>query len=459
MNYIILLDFGSTFTKAVVVSPNDSRIICTAKVPSTVKTDATICLENCLAEIRQQIGSYAVQNAQILTSSSAAGGLRMSVCGLTASLSISAGRNVSFGAGAKIVHISSGLISDEDLNQIIAKQTEMILLCGGYEDGCKTTLIENAVRIADSQINCPVIYAGNSKIAETVKLILLNGNKECFISRNVIPNVGILDPTSAEATIRNLFMRRIVNMKGLDKVQASIGDILMPTPAAVLSAGELLSKGTIHHSGIGDLLIVDIGGATTDIHSYAEQKPFKGARCIGAPEPYIKRTVEGDLGMRESCNSLCDEVGAAALSQAAGIDEIQLQASISRRISQNDYLADSPEEVSLDTAIARFASRLAVRRHCGRIERVISSNCNRLQIGKNLTSVRTIIGTGGVIINSDNPTAILQEVIADPSIEPDTLLPETASIHIDSEYILYAIGLLRTYDENLAYTIMKNSIN
>lgn len=247
-------------------------------------------------------------------------------------------------------------------------------------------------------------------------------------------------------------------MKGLSKICGEIGGILMPTPAAVLSAGELLAVGTSGTPGMGDLMIVDVGGATTDIHSYAEHKSFEGARFIGATEPYAKRTVEGDLGMRESSDALCNEVGTVKIAEYLGADEDYIQASIARRVGHTGYLPDTEEEVRLDQAIAHFAVRLAARRHCGRIERILSSNCNRLQTGKNLTTVSTIVGTGGEIINSKDPTALLKGALVNRAEEPDALLPENAAVYIDSEYILYAAGLLRNYDEDLAHAVLRNSI-
>lgn len=458
MKYVILFDFGSTFTKAAVICTADKKIVYTTKAASTVNTDATIGLNNCLNNIRKQIGEPETKEAKKFASSSAAGGLRMAVCGLTNSLSIAAGRNVSFGAGAKIVHIASGTLMDFDLAEIVRNKTEMILLCGGYEGGNESALVENAEKIARSQIACPVIYGGNSRIAEKVQILMQQGGKECFMARNIIPDVGKLDPKSAENIIRDLFMQRIVNMKGLDKILRETGGILMPTPAAVLRAGELLSAGTNRAPGMGDLMIVDVGGATTDIHSYAEHKPFEGARFIGAAEPYAKRTVEGDLGMRESADTLCNEAGIMNIVEYTGIGEDRIRASVARRVVDTSYLPTTEDEVTLDRAIAHFAIRLAVRRHCGRIERILSSNCNRLQTGKNLTAVRTIVGTGGEIINSKDPLALLKGTIVNREKEPDVLLPDSASIYVDGEYTLFAAGLLRSYDEDLAHAVLQSSI-
>lgn len=139
MEYALLFDFGSTFTKAAVIEKDTAQVVFTTKHPSTVKTDASVALTQCMEEIESEIGKDAVKNAQICASSSAAGGLRMAVIDLTDHLSISAGKNVAFGAGAKIISVSSGMLTEEKMNEIASLPLEMILFCGGYEKRSKTT--------------------------------------------------------------------------------------------------------------------------------------------------------------------------------------------------------------------------------------------------------------------------------------------------------------------------------
>ena len=43
---------------------------------------------------------------------------------------------------------------------------------------------------------------------------------------------------------------------------SELGEVLMPTPAAVLAAGTLLSEGSATQKGLGKLMLVDVGGAT-----------------------------------------------------------------------------------------------------------------------------------------------------------------------------------------------------
>jgi uncharacterized protein (TIGR01319 family) len=313
--------------------------------------------------------------------------------------------------------------------------------------------------LAKSRIGCPIIYGGNSRIAPEVREILMRLGKECFPVHNIIPGIGQLDTETAEQVIRELFMQRIVNMKGLGEVQSIIGNILMPTPAAVLAAGEILARGCNGLDGIDDLMIVDIGGATTDIHSYTEPAAFEGARQISAAEPYAKRTVEGDLGMRESADTLFREAGHQKIAAAAGLSPDKLETSIAHRVKDISFLPASAVEKEIDQQLAASAAGIAARRHVGRVERIHASNCNWLQTGKNLSKVRSVLGTGGPIINSPDPAGILRETLLGSHEKQDILLPREAAFYVDGEYILYAAGLLGVRDRELAFHLLKNSVS
>ena len=120
MGYAICVDFGSTYTKVVCIDLKERKIIVTDKFPSTVHEDAEIGLNQCFDVARNAIGKDNSQSALKLATSSAAGGLRMAVVGLTESLSTKAGRNASFSAGAKIVYNGAGMITENELKKIEA---------------------------------------------------------------------------------------------------------------------------------------------------------------------------------------------------------------------------------------------------------------------------------------------------------------------------------------------------
>lgn len=456
--YAVLIDFGSTYTKVAVANLQEKKLVHTDHFPSTVATDARIGLTQCFDSACAAIGLDAFTAALKLSSSSAAGGLRMGVVGLSPSLSIAAGRNAAFGAGAKILHTSTGRMTTADIKELEALPLEIILFCGGYENGNVTVLEHNALLLADMASHAPIIFAGNSKAAPAVRIAFTRRNKEFYIVNNIIPDVGILQAQQVETIIREVFLQRIINMKGLDIVSSMLDRMVMPTPAAVLSAGELLSRGCGSHEGLGDLIIVDVGGATTDIHSYANQSNYEGVKIVGAPESYTKRTVEGDLGMRESSNSLLAEIGVYKMARDLHVSEKAVLIVIDKWMDNHGALAQNELEGKVDHALASGAVGISARRHAGWIEHIHSAGLKEVQHGKNLSQVAHIIGTGGPLVFSQQPQEILSQLLRIKKLEPDTLLPEQAHCYLDKEYIFFAAGLLREIDEEAAFLLMKHSL-
>lgn len=456
-NFAVLVDFGSTYTKVVAVDLRKGDIVLTWRTPSTVATDATLALRLCFEKCRQTLGNRIFETACKLASSSAAGGLRMGVVGLSRSLSTNAGRNAAFGAGAKILGTFCGRLTEEDVTALTYLPLEIVLFCGGYDGGGIQTLRHNATMLAASSMHIPFIYAGNAAAVADVRNIFSRAHKELFVARNITPCVGGMESAPVAAVIRDLFLHRIINMKGLENVVPLMDQVVMPTPAAVLAAGELLALGTDTSPGIGPLMIVDIGGATTDIHSYIQQEPYHGARIVGTPEEFAKRTVEGDLGMRESSGTLRQEMGFGVLEAATGLSSTTVDKILARWDHERSSLATSQEERSVDDALAKGAVRISARRHAGRVERVLAAGVERIQRGKNLRGIDTIIGTGGVLVSHPTPAELLAQVCSDLG-ENDTLLPEQASCLIDAEYTLYAAGLLSLKHRDVALRLMRRSL-
>ncbi|HBN97462.1 MAG TPA: MutL protein, partial [Firmicutes bacterium] len=118
----------------------------------------------------------------------------------------------------------------------------------------------------------------------------------------------------------------------------------------------------------GDCLIVDVGGATTDVHSLGDGMPTKaGVVMRGLPEPFAKRTVEGDLGVRVSVVSLMEAVSSRVLAQDTGWSEERVESRIRALNDQPETLPQNPEEVLFDQVLGHQAVKLGVGRHVGRL--------------------------------------------------------------------------------------------
>ena len=458
MKTVLLIDFGSTFTKLTAVDLDEERIIGTSKSFTTVETDINEGYKNALE--RLQLNTGIKEWSDVYACSSAAGGLKMIAIGFVPELTSEAAKRAALSAGAKILRTYSNELSKSELDEINLLRPDIILLTGGTDGGNSKIIINNAMKLSKLNLQVPIVVAGNKSASDEVREILENNNKEVIICNNVMPSLNILDIESARAAIREVFMKRIIKAKGLTKVEKLLNGILMPTPIAVLNAANILANGFEDENGIGEIIIVDIGGATTDVHSVAEGKPDEVNVILkGLDEPVLKRTVEGDLGLRYSAEALIDAVGMNKVMNKSKLSREEIQVCLQKIKNNPDIL---PEKNSLlekfDLAIASIAVEESFSRHCGNLEIVYTPMGSVYQqVGKDLRKVINIIGTGGPIINSRDSLSILENS-KQKANNLMSLKPQKPKYYLDKKYIMAAMGLLSEFYPKTALKILKKEI-
>ncbi len=456
MKAVLLIDFGSTYTKLTAVDLDNEQILGTASSFTTIATDIGDGLQNAMAILEKQTGKLSY--AECYACSSAAGGLRMITSGLVPDLTGEAAKLASLGAGAKVIGIYAFELTEDDIEDIRSAKPDIFLLVGGTDGGNTECILHNARMLATLEPAFPIVIAGNRTAARECGRILKDW--EVHICPNVMPKFGVLQAEPTQKKIREIFLNRIVQAKGLSKMSELLSDIMMPTPAAVLQAMELLSKGCEAESGIGDLLGVDVGGATTDIYSIADGMPeHMNTVYKGLPEPFAKRTVEGDIGMRYSIRGIVDAAGIQRIAQLSGLSSQRIEELISYLQNHTDTVPNGdPELEMLDHALASLAIEEAVRRHAGTIEETYTMMGQTfVQSGKNLTKVKQIVVTGGSLIHTKKTEQIAAHALYSP-MHPESLRPKQASIWVDRTYILAAMGLLATHYPETALRIMKKEL-
>jgi len=411
---ILLIDFGSTYTKLTAVDLDSETILGTAQSFTTIFTDINDGLENGLKLLREKIGD--VSFTETYACSSAAGGLRMVTSGLVPELTGEAAKMASLGAGAKVVGIYAFQLTEEDLDEIREAKPDIFLLVGGTDGGNTECILHNARMLATMKPAFPIVVAGNRSAAKQAKAIL--EGCEVYVCPNVMPKFGVLKIEPTQKQIREIFLNRIVQAKGLSKATALLSDIMMPTPAAVLQAMELLAQGCEGELGIGELVAVDVGGATTDVYSIADGMPeHMNTVFKGIPEPFAKRTVEGDIGMRYSIRGIVDAAGAERIAQLSGLSEERVEELVSFLSEHTDLVPDNDVEMeALDYALASMAIEEAVRRHAGTLEEAYTMmGMTYVQEGKNLTKVKQIVVTGGSLIHTKRTESIAAHALFSPA--------------------------------------------
>jgi uncharacterized protein (TIGR01319 family) len=170
------------------------------------------------------------------------------------------------------------------------------------------------------------------------------------------------------------------------------------------------------------------------VHSIAQGNPQRAdIVSVGLPEPYEKRTVEGDLGLKYNLETLVELLKGRALSPHFG--------DIIKKLKEGK-LPETEEEFTCHKLLSYLVVKTAVDRHAGKIEEAYGPAGRMfIQRGKDLTGAGCVIGTGGALVFADNPAEILKAALWDED-NPYRLKPKSPQLLLDKNYILYAIGLL-----------------
>lgn len=484
MSLALLLDFGSTFTKMTVVDVDAATPVARAMVPTTVH-DINVGLRQGLTLLADQ-GVRERDLRLRLACSSAAGGLRMIAIGLVPELTAEAARRAALGAGARVVDTLAYKLTDDEVDRIIATAPDIVLLAGGTDGGNKDVLLANAEKLAAARVHAPVVVAGNSDAADEAAAALAAAGIDVRVTENVMPELGVINVEPARQAIRDVFFEKIVEAKGLHVAQKYVEGVFMPTPAAVLAAATLLAEGVNGEGGFGEVAVVDVGGATTDVHSVAPGTPTaRNVTLKGLPEPIAKRTVEGDLGVRVSAVALLESLGEDVVAAAAGLSPADVRRMASDLTKEPERLPQTERERALDRALARAAAKTAMTRHVGTLEvRATPLGLKRFQVGKDLSALPVLIGTGGVIVyggfagdvlgaclaesslasaaaegqQSSKPAATAQSEAAAGAAGPRPLLPEAPALFVDGHYLLSAAGLLAQRLPDVALELLKTHL-
>jgi uncharacterized protein (TIGR01319 family) len=446
MTHLLCVDFGSTFTKAALVD-GDGTLIDTATHPTTLETDVLDGLDACRVALAHELDGLDLTDVPVLACSSAGGGLQISVVGNEDLVTAEAGRRVALSSGGRVVHVSSGRV---DVGALAAAAPDVILLVGGTDGGDADVLLSNARTIAAAGTHVPVVVAGNADVAGEVGVMLVDAGHPVVVTDNVVPEIGVLRPEPARAAIREMFLRHVIGGKHLSAREDFVAMVQGATPDVVLTAVELLSSGLgPQRPGAGDVVVVDIGGATTDVHSVVEIDETEVPREVVATVP-VSRTVEADLGMRWSAVSTADA------GVQAGLLDASIRANARQRRADPAMLPESSTDVAIDLQLASTAITLAVRRHAGR-RQVVFSPRGRLveRTGKDLREVGLLIGSGGVLRHhsTTQARAVLRAATGDRP-EGGWLVPRAPRILIDTRYVLAAAGLLAADHPNAAYALL-----
>ena len=517
---VLVVDFGSTYTKIGLFDTKEETFEL-KYVPTTVEdiriglADGLGVLKACQEQnnwrpLSNKMSEFAVR----LPCSSAKGGLKMVTVSLVKEESGFAAELAALTAGAKLLGTYEGKLTSEQARAIYeVDQPEIVLLAGGTDlGGDSETQIHNAHLLAEAakyarytEYGVPVIFAGNQDIRERIEKIFRSHNIDIRITPNVMPEINEFHIEVVNEAIRELFQTVIIRGKGFDVVEEYMDAPFTPTPRAAFRGINLLAKGYGDKAGLGNILALDIGGATTDFYSNVNDNPLylfpdednkrKVKRTIlKTPNvPLVYRRVEGKYGLSYNAENLKelesfknnrmawemsrylterypydfqegDDQFRQFVYKRDGSYQIDLDGYLSW-ISQNPHLTpQNPLENAANSFLAKEIMAVATGKHAGFVQ---ETETYFLQHGVNFFNQPvTVLLIGGTIYHScrdqqpgyqEDLALIASGVLYNP--EEFHLLRPTGPVLLDGRYMVSILGgLYGKVNPEQALRVMKRNL-
>ena len=184
---VLIAEIGSTTTLMNAFRlGQEPRYLGQGMAPTTVlEGDVRVGLSRALADLEAKLGSP-LSYDRMLATSSAAGGLRMSVHGLVYDMTVRAAEAAALGAGGVIRQVTGGKMSPYDLMDLKALHPNLILIAGGTDFGERATALYNCEQIAAlGMTDVPVLYAGNVQNQNVVTSLFQSAGIPLFLTENV----------------------------------------------------------------------------------------------------------------------------------------------------------------------------------------------------------------------------------------------------------------------------------
>lgn len=395
----LLVDVGSTMVKT-----------CTRLSPDRFSPVRAVPRQPGLApgeQVRELVERHhrAGPLGAVRVSSSAGGGLRVAVVGLSRRHSVAAATRAVLDGGGTVVH--RGVLPDDGGP---APPADVLVLVGGVDgaDHRRLRAALPALRL-DRYPHRLLVWAG-ADAPDVLARLPPHRRAANVLGSDLRPR-----PDGLARVVREAYLDDLVDAKGLGALAGLTRAPIWPTPAVVGLAAERMTRRPVPLAPALPFLVVDVGGATTDVFVCAELLNAPGRH--GAPGTSLVRHVFPDLGVVPSAPALLhrlvvepelvDLTAAAAPQRARALREA---------LWQGDPAALAPPVGFLACVF------LALRRLAG-------------SGGVDLTRAGGLVVTGGAWRGS-SPDAIRRVV----ALARGTPVPPAALL-VDRRYTMWAHGI------------------
>lgn len=466
----VVVDCGSTTTKAVLLAHREGqyRLVGRSEAPTTVEApteDVMVGVRAALSQLQRRSGHPLLREdgelerargpnhgaAALLATSSAGGGLQMVVVGLVRGMTAATAERAALGAGAIVTDVLAWNDAEDEtdrIDRLRRARPDMLLLAGGTDGGATEQVVGLAEQLAAAALRprwgdgrLPIVYAGNPDAAAGV-CAALGETAEVVVADNLRPNLETENLGPVRCVLHECFLRHVMaRAPGYADLQSLCSAPVVPTPAAFGAALELLAATE------GDLVAVDLGGATCDVFSVRSSQVY--------------RSVSANLGLSFSLGAVCQRAGwwriARWLPLPLSLDDLRDR--VRNKMVRPTTIPQTPEDLMVEQAAAREALRLAIEDHVQALQPLRGTRDEVTGVealahveapaeGIRWPDVRLLLGSGG-------PLAHAPDRGQAAAILLDACRPEgVTELAVDSVFVMPHLGVLRQTDETAAAAVL-----
>ncbi len=450
--YYLITDIGSTTTKAYLCNEK-GKVLAIAKVPTTVEKpyeDVTIGFMNAVKAIEEKSGRKIYANGKfkddfnLFFTSSAGGGLQVTVVGITDIYSAKIGEKTAIGSGAVIKTIISGGDGRDGIAKIkTLKESypDLILFAAGADSEFISLVCRMAQFIRKAEIKnkfkksyTPIIYSGNKFAISEVRKIL--DNYPIFFEENIC-NKFKYSGNNLQKRVQDIFQTHVMrDAPGYWKIKDYTNNEVLPTPIAVTKAISLIGEEK-------DILLFDIGGATTDVYTVYKGRLF--------------RSVSANIGMSYSILNTLKECGLENIMRflTKNQKEEEVLNYLGHKYLNPTILPSDTMEEEIEASVAINAINKAIENHFelykNEFEAIQEEQpfLKRL-LGNNSIKFDYIIGSGGVI--SNNTSEFRKFIFSNINLKYDIAF-------FDKDFLFPHIGVSSIKNIEFAKKLLKESLH
>lgn len=240
----LLIDIGSTYFK---ISTSDS-------IEQHFRDFNKRILDDLMHKCGDTIQRYAAKDIQIC--SSANGGLSTLIIGLTKSYSLKYATNIAYNAGINV--IDSIIFQDIEDYSIPSDLIDAVIIVGGIDSN--SGVFDERLNNYLAKLNYSnVVYVGNEKDAE----ILSPSVERLVVLPNIIDDRLHIVEKHLKEYLTNLYQQDIEGKEDIKHLYELTNNQIYSTPFVVNKA---LPHIHASFSVTDPFILLDIGGATTDVH-------------------------------------------------------------------------------------------------------------------------------------------------------------------------------------------------